>query len=414
MNYDEAIDWLFGTQLFGIKLGLENVTRLLTELGIPLSPDDKKIVHVAGTNGKGSVCAMADSIFREANVKCGLFTSPHLVTFGERIRVNGVMISESETARLLTDIREKVTGWDPHPTFFEITLALAMRHFYDEEVEVIVLETGMGGRLDATNALKATVSVITSISLDHTQWLGETIREIAAEKAGIIKPDTPVVVADVVPDARDVIGRRALTLGVPYIEAHPLPEDWPIGLPGAHQRENAALAVEAVCRVFDDGRKHLRITKVNIQDGLKNVSWPARFQTFEEKIVVDGAHNPDSITALVATWQARFGEEKVPVVFGAVESKDVTAALSILKPIAAHLTMVAVKSQRGLSTGNLIAHAHAAGFTDEEISEEEDLRNAIDALREGDRPSLICGSLFLAGQAISILEESTVFQVSEQ
>jgi len=414
VKYDEAIDWLFGTQLFGIKLGLENMERLLSETGIFAELADRKIIHIAGTNGKGSVCAMADSIFQEAKVNTGLFTSPHLISFGERIRVNGAMIPKSETAKILTEIRELVCEWDPHPTFFEITLALAMRHFINENVETIVLETGMGGRLDATNALKANVSVITSISLDHTQWLGETICEIAAEKAGIIKRDTPVIVADVVPEARDVIGRRALTLGVPYIEYHPLPAEWPIGLPGIHQRENAALAVEAVCRVFDDGRKHLRITKENIQDGLKNVKWPARFQIVDEKIVIDGAHNSDAITALVETWKEKFGNEKANVIFGTVESKDVSGVLRILRPIVGSLIFSPVKSQRGLSREALHAAATKAGLGDRVVESEIELIDAISNLKSQPGLGLIAGSLFLAGEALSILDASSDFQISEQ
>ena len=169
MDYQESIDWLYGTQLFGIKLGLENVTSLLEETSVTQDLEGRKIVHVAGTNGKGSVCAFTERILRDAGLKTGLFTSPHLVAYSERIQIDGEKISEERIAGILTDIRDRVNDWDPHPTFFEISLALALRYFCDEGCEVILLETGMGGRLDATNAVDADVSVITSIGLDHQQ-----------------------------------------------------------------------------------------------------------------------------------------------------------------------------------------------------------------------------------------------------
>src|SRR5205814_6960329 len=191
--YREALAWLYGTQRFGIKLGLENVERLFHELNVP--GKDQRIVHVAGTNGKGSVCAMIDSICRAAGYRTGLFTSPHLITYRERIRVNGEMIAPDEVAIGLTTIRDLIKAWDPHPTFFEITTALALDHFKANECELIVLETGLGGRLDATNALTPIVSVITPIGYDHEKWLGQTLEAIASEKAGIINARVPVVSA---------------------------------------------------------------------------------------------------------------------------------------------------------------------------------------------------------------------------
>src|SRR5205823_14491966 len=196
---------LYGLQRFGIKLGLENIRRLLDECCSSVcvkrpafaaaSASAPKVIHVAGTNGKGSVCAMIDSICRVQGYRTGLFTSPHLVTFRERIRVNGEMISEDAVADGLTIIRNLVADWDPHPTFFEVTTALALKHFSEARIDVVVLETGLGGRLDATNAVQSDVSVITPIGLDHEEWLGNTLAQIAGEKAGIIKPGMPVVSA---------------------------------------------------------------------------------------------------------------------------------------------------------------------------------------------------------------------------
>ncbi|MGZ5021960.1 MAG: bifunctional folylpolyglutamate synthase/dihydrofolate synthase, partial [Chthoniobacterales bacterium] len=242
MSYREALAWLFGTQLFGIKLGLENIQRLLRTLNLP---GEQRIIHVAGTNGKGSVCAMIDSILRAQGYRSGLFTSPHLVTFRERIRVNGEMISETNVADGLTSIREMIADWDPHPTFFEIVTALGLLHFKKTRCEFVVLETGMGGRLDATNAITPIVSVITSIDYDHQKWLGHSLGEIAAEKAGIIKPRVPVVSASQSAEAESVIRIRARECEAPleFLEAD---YESDVALKGGHQKENAAVALAAL------------------------------------------------------------------------------------------------------------------------------------------------------------------------
>src|SRR5215471_21352459 len=226
LRYRQALAWLYGLQRFGIKLGLENIRRLLNEIdlgstrgsrvvfgGSPNNPP--KVIHVAGTNGKGSVCAMIDSICRAQGYRTGLFISPHLVTFRERIRVNGEMISEDAVADGLTMIRDLVADWDPHPTFFEVTTALALEHFGESEIDIAILETGLGGRLDATNAVQSDVSVITPIGLDHEDWLGYTLPAIAGEKAGIIKPGVPVVSAPQQRQAEEVIRARAAECGSP-------------------------------------------------------------------------------------------------------------------------------------------------------------------------------------------------------
>ena len=185
MTYEESLAWLYSTQQIGIKLGLDNTHRLLELLEI--DPGDRTIFHVAGTNGKGSTCAFLESVCREAGLKTGLFTSPHLVSFRERIRIDFEPAPAETLAQILTRIRDEIQTWDPHPSFFEITTALGMRTFLDGGAEAIILETGLGGRLDSTNAVASSVTGITSISLDHQQWLGDSIAKIAEEKAGIIK-----------------------------------------------------------------------------------------------------------------------------------------------------------------------------------------------------------------------------------
>lgn len=405
MDYQESIDWLYGTQLYGIKLGLENVTRLLEETSVTQDQEGRKIVHVAGTNGKGSVCAFTERILRDAGLKTGLFTSPHLVAYSERIQINGEMISEERIAWGLTDIRDRVKDWDPHPTFFEISFVLALRYFCDEGCEVILLETGMGGRLDATNAVNADVSVITSIGLDHQQWLGQTIREIAVEKAGIIKPNTPVIVADLHPDARDMVGRRALTLGVPCIEAHPLPEEWPLGLKGPHQRENAALAVEAACRVEGD-----RLSQEGIQQSLAEASWPGRFEVIGDRLVLDGAHNEAAAEALCAAWREAFPGELANLIFGAAESKDLVALFKAILPVIGSITFVPIQSERRVSAEEMTEAFVTAGGELEKVDSAENLS---EALTIGHGRLLVAGSLFLVGEVRSIVEGGD-FEVSLQ
>src|SRR5205809_4802736 len=277
MTYKEALSWLYSLQRFGIKLGLENIRRLLAALsrsgGFQAAVGDLeialpwKVIHVAGTNGKGSICAMIDSICRAQGHRAGLFTSPHLVTFRERIRVNGEMASENAVANGLNAIRNLIADWGPHPTFFEVTTALAVKHFSESKIDVAILETGIGGRLDATNAIQSDVSVITQIDFDHEEWLGNTVAENASEKAGIIKPRIPVVSAPQRPDAEEVIRARAADCETPVQFVNESYDGSPIALPGHHQKQNAALALAAIRAAKID------IDNKAIERGLASVDW---------------------------------------------------------------------------------------------------------------------------------------------
>jgi dihydrofolate synthase/folylpolyglutamate synthase len=395
LNYTESIDWLYGTQTFGIKLGLENPRTLLSALAI--DPDDPgpAILHVAGTNGKGSVCAVTERILRDAGIKTGLFTSPHLVTYRERIRVNGTMISEETAAEGLSELRGRTYLCENHPTFFELSLALAMGHFVRERCEVVILETGMGGRLDATNAIWSDLSVITSIGLDHQQWLGETIREIAAEKAGILKGGVPVIIGDLHPEAREVVGRRALALGIPCVEAHPLPDDWETGLKGSHQRENAALAVEAACRLEGE-----RLTEEGIRRSVATVQWPGRFQQIDDSLYLDGAHNPAAAEVLRRTWEEQCGDARAHLVFGAVASKDVAGVFRALLPILASVSFIPVRSERRLTVEEMKTFLCEAGGGAVPQDEFESLPDAVANARARGGKTLVAGSLFLVGEAL--------------
>jgi dihydrofolate synthase / folylpolyglutamate synthase len=403
MNYREAIDWLFATQMFGIKLGLDGPRRLLKEF-LAYPAHGVRVIHVAGTNGKGSTCAMIDSIARACGQRCGLFTSPHLIDFRERIKVGGEEIPEEPCAAMLTELRALSERMESHPTFFEITLVLAMRWFRLRECEMIVLETGMGGRLDATTAVPADVCVITPIGLDHMQWLGDTLEEIAAEKAGIFVSGKPAICAPQQPGVQAVLEREANERRSPVeFITEPL-LGYPMALAGEHQRWNAALAVAALHRLG------IHLNSESVGYGLGQVSWPGRFETIRPGVILDGAHNPQSAEVLAATWRQSFREKKPALVFSAVGGKDIRGILEILAPLASGVFLCPVDSPRAVTPEELAtflppnAPPHATFAT---------FQAAFTAAEATGAPILIAGSLFLVGEARAILT-SREFQASAQ
>jgi len=390
VNFQEALDWLNDSQFTGIKLGLENTFRLLKAIGNP--QERLRFLHVAGTNGKGSVCAMLDSCLRAAGHKTGLYTSPHLVDFRERIRVDGVMISPQEIAEGLTRLRQAAQDWDHKPTFFELSTVLALDHFERSGCDVVVLETGMGGRLDSTNVVVPLVSVITPIAMDHMAWLGDSIAKIAAEKAGIIKPGAPVISSPQQPDAAEVLSAKSASVASPirFIES---PVDIPVALPGIHQLWNAAVAIAAI------EASGLKCPPEAVTKGLASVKWPARFQRVGERIIVDGAHNEHSAEALLSTWHEVFGQQKATIVFGALRDKEYGVMLRILEKVAGEFLFVPVRSERSEDPGVLKAQS---ALPSREFS---DLPTAIKVAMDTTLPVLITGSLFLAGEALEKLAE---------
>jgi dihydrofolate synthase/folylpolyglutamate synthase len=392
-DYREALAWLYGTQLFGIKLGLENIQRLLRELDLPAK--EQRIVHVAGTNGKGSVCALIDAICRAQGYRTGLFTSPHLVTYRERIQVDGEMIAEDKVAEGLTTIRQLISDWEPHPTFFEITTALALIHFKECGCEVVALETGLGGRLDATNAVEPVVSVITPIGYDHQTWLGNSLEEIAGEKAGIIKARIPVVSALQEPDAERVIRARATECEAP-LEIVSEPYRKTLALAGAYQKQNASLAVAALrCG-------GIAVQEKAIAQGLTTVSWPARFQRWDERTIIDGAHNPAGARVLAETWREQFGDERATIILAVLSDKDHRGICEALAPISAFVVLPKISGQRATDPETLaqvfstitptLQHSIAASITD-----------AFELARARPNPILVTGSLHFAGEALATL-----------
>jgi len=393
MNYREAIDWLFSTQMFGIKLGLEGTRHLLKEF-LAYPAHGVRVIHVAGTNGKGSTCAMIDSIARATGRRSGLFTSPHLIDYRERIKVSGEEIAEKACAAMLTHLRDICGSMEQHPTFFEISLAVAMRWFRERECEIIILETGMGGRLDATTAVPADVCVITPIGLDHTQYLGDTLEAIAAEKAGIFLPHKPVISAPQEPAARFVLEKEANEKRCPleFVEQPLL--GYQIALAGEHQQWNAALAVAALHRAG------IPLNTDIVRYGLTHLSWPGRFEEIRTGVILDGAHNPHSAKVLSDTWISRFPETKAALVFSAVADKDISGTLKILAPLASRIFLCPVNTPRALPAEE-IAKCLPEGAPPHESF--ETFENAFSAAMGHGRPLLVAGSLFLIGEARAFL-----------
>ena len=407
INYREALAWLYGLQRFGIKLGLENIERLLDELGLRSARASRavfgtspktfgKVIHVAGTNGKGSVCAMIESICRAQGYRTGLFTSPHLVTFRERIRENGDMISEDAVANGLTTIRNLIANWDPHPTFFEVVTALALKHFSDKKVEIVILETGLGGRLDATNAVRSDVSVITPIDFDHEKWLGKTISEIAAEKAGIIKRQVSVVCAPQRSEVEQVIRARAAECRAPLQFVTELYDETPIALAGLHQKENAALAIAALRAAGID------IDSSAIAQGLASLEWPARFQRWDERITIDGAHNPAAAHVLAETWRKIFDDQRATLVLAILADKNLRAICGALSPISKFVVLPKIRSERAVNPEDLACTL--AGITPSlPYSITRSVDEALAFARVKPNPILITGSLHFAGEVLAHL-----------
>jgi dihydrofolate synthase/folylpolyglutamate synthase len=386
VRYQESLEWLDSTRLFGIKLGLANTRLLLEALDNP--QDHLAIFHVAGTNGKGSVCAMLDAILRAGGYRTGLYTSPHLMDFRERIRVDGRKIFPGDIAQGLTRLRAACADWDRQPTFFELTTVLALWHFAHSECTHVVLETGLGGRLDATNAVAPAVCAITPIGLDHRQWLGNTVAEIAAEKAGIIKPGVPVVSARQDPEAAAVLEEQAARLRAPLTFVTEPLTAFPVALPGVYQQYNAALALAAI------EKAGVPVPPAAVEKALAEVRWPGRFQIVHPRLVLDGAHNPPAAENLVQIWRERFGEEKPVIIFGALSDKDFPVIIERLEAIAAEFYFVPVRNSRAADPAALAASCQVP---------HQVFASLESALAASRGLTLVTGSLFLVGEAMGIL-----------
>jgi len=406
MQYREAIQFLYDLQLFGARFGLENTFQLAALAG---NPQEKiRFIHVAGTNGKGSTCAMLESIYRAAGLRVGLFTSPHLVSFRERIQINRQLISESDVSRLVGEMQLLLKDFPAadHPTFFEVVTVIALKYFAEQKCDLVIWETGLGGRLDATNIVTPLASVITNVQLDHQQWLGETLAEIAREKAGIIKEKIPVISGAEEPDALKVISQIAAEKNSPLtiVTRADAMDDFQISLLGEHQKKNAALAV-ALARAL---RKKIPVSEETIRRGLQTMQWAGRLQLLErgeQKILLDGAHNPAGAQALAGALQKYFPAQKPALILGVMRDKDFSAMCKILAPLAAKIFLSPVGSERTADPKLLVQACGEANPT-VPIFVCENLGDAL-AKAAVEKFIVVTGSLYFVGEALELLQLAT-------
>lgn len=423
------IDWLYGLQHFGVKLGLDNIRALLDRLNHPESHYD--CVLVAGTNGKGSVAAMMESILRAAGCRTGMFSSPHLVRPTERVRLDGNEIRGEALDRLLAEMRDTIQGaldrgdLEVHPSFFEVITATSLVAFRDHRADAAVLEVGLGGRLDATNAVEAELSVIVSIDLDHTKTLGETVEQIATEKGGIIKPGRPVISGVTRPEARATLQAIARERGATWIDAHDsvswVDIDAPhatgdepftlrgrrdytgirLALPGRHQIDNARVAV-AACECLAEGRG-FALQPEAVRRGLATVRWPGRLQWIPSRngwprLLLDSAHNQASMRTLVDYLRPR--ERPAALVFGATVGKPVDVLLESLSRIAERVVITRPPVDKGLDPQE-VAELARRRFAGVEVREDPGLAVQCAGAAAGeDGYVLVTGSLYLVGEIL--------------
>ena len=318
-TYDNAVKLLTSQGKFYINLGLERISAILELLGNP--QDNLKCIHVAGTNGKGSVCAIIATILDQAGIKVGLYTSPHIFNYTERIQINGCRISEDDFAKYVFNICELADKNKIHLTEFEILTAVMFKYFSDKNVDVVVLETGLGGRFDATNVIKKNLcSIITHIDLDHTERLGNTRSKIAFEKAGIIKPDCPIFTSEGYEEIKD----RADELNSLFVMVAPFEDTNNLALKGTCQQANLSLALAAVRFLFK------QIPEQLIQKALREVKHPCRFQLCENNLIIDASHNPNGAIALRESLDFYYPNERRCFVFGCLKNKDYKQMMEIL------------------------------------------------------------------------------------
>ncbi len=410
MTYPEAIQFLYSLRWYGTKLGLANTIRLAELAGNP--QNHLRFIHVAGTNGKGSTCAMLESIHRLAGRRTGLFTSPHLVSFGERIQVDRQPISESDIVRLVRKVQLLLARFqeEEHPTFFEVITIMALLYFQERRCGVVIWETGLGGRLDATNIVIPLASVITNIQFDHQKWLGDTLTDIASEKAGIIKQGVPVITATDDPQALAVIAEVARSRSAPLFRVPPEAADQPplrdltLSLPGLHQRMNAAVAIATI----DVLKNRIPVPADVLVQGLRQVHWAGRLQRIpmsgNRTLLLDGAHNIAGARMLARALAAEPPGQPITLILGILADKDWPDICRALAPLVHRIHLVPVHSERtaqphGLSTPCLEANPALV------LVEHTSLAEALKAVAQ-DAFVVISGSLYLVGEAMELLQIS--------
>lgn len=364
MTYEQALEYIHGVNWTFCKPGLDRIKELCEALGNP--QNSLKFIHVAGTNGKGSFCSMSESVLRSAGYKTGLFTSPYIVEFNERMRVNGKNISNDELAEITAYVKPIADAMTDKPTEFELITAIAFEYFKRNNCDVVVLEAGMGGRLDSTNVINTPIlSVITGISLDHTAYLGDTVAKIAREKAGIIKPKIPVIFGGEDMEAYNVIkavaDENASTFASPdykklAVRSASLEktvfdyngrEGLEISLLGMYQPRNAALVITAMDILCDLG---YNVTEENLRQGIKGAVWHSRFEVISKDptVIFDGAHNPEGISAATESIIRYFPDEKVIVLSGVLADKDYKFIANKIARVAASVYTLTPDNPRAL------------------------------------------------------------------
>lgn len=424
MNYKEALEYIHTTYRFGRKLGLENISKLLELLGKP--QEKLNIIHVAGTNGKGSTCSFISRILQEGGYKVGLYTSPFLETFNERIRINGEDIKDDDLGRVTAIVKEKAdemvaSGYN-HPTEFEIVTAIAFYYYYEQAVDYLVLEVGMGGRFDATNVIRPLLSVITSISLDHIDYLGDTLGKIAYEKAGIIKENIPLVLYPQEKEAESVIEEVAASKNALVYKVNSdqikiketslegqtfeIPEfgELKTSLIGEHQVKNAFTAFTAISLLRKNG---VKLEDEAIRRGIENTRWAGRLELMKKNptIIIDGAHNEEGAQALGRAIDDYMGDKNIKLVLGMLSDKDVDKVTSILVPRVKSVIATVPDSDRALSVDEL--KAKILKFEKEVISI-PNISDAVDySIKESNKDDVIifAGSLYMIGEVRSILKK---------
>ena len=421
----DAFEYLLSLEKFGIKFGLANITALAAALGNPQT--HFKSILIAGTNGKGSVTAMTDCALRAAGVKVGRYTSPHLIRLEERFAVDGVPVETATLVEMIELLRSVIEDLltkgvlESPPTFFEVTTAIAFEVFRRARVDVAVLEVGLGGRLDSTNVVQPIAAVITSIDFDHEQYLGNTLAAIAAEKAGVIRRNIPVVVGPLPAEARNVIVSMCEMSGARFIEAdagarvessvedgrtsvriRTATRDYgrvTLGLRGDHQVPNAIVAV----RLLEELDRDFRVTAPAITAGIRDVRWPGRLQMLElpggRRVLLDAAHNPAGAWALASYLKREF-PAPLPIVFGALRDKDVALMLKALLPAASTMVMTMPDTPRAHTVDELVAIAHKLSPA-AKVEAEPDPARALE--RAWTYCPVVCaaGSIFLVGNLLA-------------
>lgn len=421
MTYEEALAYLENYTWSKTRLGLGRTRELTAKLGDP----QKKLrfVHVAGSNGKGSTCAMTASILQAAGYKTGLYTSPYIQTFCERIQINGENIPEHRLAEVTEKLRDAAETMEDHPSWFEMVTAVAFQYYLEENCDIVVLEVGMGGEFDSTNVIDAPeVAVLTNIGLEHTEYLGDTIEEIAHTKSGIIKPGCRVVSYDNVPEVKAIISEIAKENGAPLVFADPSEiklisrdldgqvfewegKTYRLPLHGEHQLKNAAVVMEIVRELRE---QDWDISDEAVRRGLAEVKWPARFQILSRDplFILDGGHNPQCAEAMTESLDALLPGQKVDFLLGILADKDYTQMIDILGPYAASFHCIAPENERALGVEALADTIRARGFETYAYNNlDEAIRAVCDSAAANSRPAVCFGSLYLAGEVLNYYDK---------